>query len=454
MDAELQANSATQPRRRLFSRAGLIGDLFTVGSLATLVKLIGAVKVAVTARFFGANSELDAYLIAFLLPSLFADVFSGSISSALVPAFLRTQSEEGREAAQSLYRKVLTASTVLLGAIAILLGLIFYVIQPLLAPRAGRFELIRPLLFVLLPVLPLSAMSVTWRAVLNAHGRFWVAAAIPSITPLFSIALLFAATNHWGVYVLAMGTVGGNLVEAALLAIAVRQLGYSIAPQWNPAAITELRDVAGQYVPMVAGALVLGGSTFIDQGFATLLGTGGIAILTYGTKLTRVLLALGPAALGTAILPYLSRMAAEGNWTGIRKATRRFVLVICAVTIPVTLMLIAFSEPLVRIYLQRGLFSAEITKEVARVQQFSLIQIPIAVTLALAMGLTASLRANRLFFRVALLGLVLNAISDFVLMKYLGAAGIAASDAIAGLAMLGYLSLLLNRRLRQAARQV
>ena len=93
MDAELQANSATQPRRRLFSRAGLIGDLFTVGSLAILVKLIGAVKVAVTARFFGVNSELDAYLIAFLLPSFFADVFSGSISSALVPTFLRTQSE-------------------------------------------------------------------------------------------------------------------------------------------------------------------------------------------------------------------------------------------------------------------------------------------------------------------------------------------------------------------------
>jgi putative peptidoglycan lipid II flippase len=451
MDAELQANSVTHPRRRRFSRTGLIGDLFTVGSLATLVKLIGAVKVAVTARFFGASGELDAYLIAFLLPSFFADVFSGSISSALVPTFLRTQSEEGRESAENLYRKVLTASSSLLGAIAILLGLGSYVLQPLLAAgsHSGRIELIRPLVFVLLPVLPLSAMSVTWRAVLNAHGKFWLAAAIPAITPLLSIALLLAAAHNWGVYVLAAGTMGGNLLEAAFLAIAVRQIGYSISPQWSYAAFTELRGVAGQYVPMVAGALVLGGSTFIDQGFATLLGTGGIAILTYGTKLTRVLLALGPAALGTAILPYLSRMAAEGNWTGIRKATRRFVLVICAVTVPVTAMLIVFSEPLVRIYLERGLFSAELTKDVARVQQFSLIQIPIAVTLALAMGLTAALRANRLFFRVAVLGLALNAISDFVLMKYLGAAGIAASDAIAGLAMLGYLAVLLNRRLRR-----
>jgi putative peptidoglycan lipid II flippase len=451
MDADLQANSVTQPRRRFFYRAGLIGDLFTVGSLATLVKLIGAVKVAVTARFFGAGGDLDAYLIAFLLPSFFADVFSGSISSALVPTFLRIQSEEGRESAQSLYRKVLTATTALLAAIAILLGVGSYLLQPVLAAgsQSGRVELIRPLLFVLLPVLPLSAMSVTWRAVLNAHGKFWLAAAIPAITPLLSIALLFVATQSWGVYALAVGTMGGNLLEAVFLAISVRQIGYSIAPQWNSAAITELRGVGGQYVPMVAGALVLGGSTFIDQGFATFLGTGGIAILTYGTKLTRVLLALGPAALGTAILPYLSRMAAEGNWTGIRKATRRFVLVICAVTIPITVMLIIFSEPLVRTYLQRGLLSAELTKDVARVQQFSLIQLPIAVTLALAMGLTASLRANRLFFRVAVVGLVLNAISDFVLMKYLGAAGIAASDAVACLAMLGYLSLLLNRRLRQ-----
>jgi putative peptidoglycan lipid II flippase len=187
----------------------------------------------------------------------------------------------------------------------------------------------------------------------------------------------------------------------------------------------------------------------VDQGFATLLGTGGIAILNYGTKLTSVMLALGPAALGTAILPYFSRMAAESDWVGIRKAMRRSILVVCAVTVPVAALLIVFSEPLVRVYLQHGLFSAELTKSVARVQRFSLLQIPVAVMLALLMRLTVSLRASRLLLRVAFAGLTVNALSDFVLMKYLGAAGIAASDTIAGLATLTYLSILLMRVLRE-----
>jgi len=432
----MDAKARAETRRIPFFLGGLAGNLFTAGSFATLVKLIGAVKVAVTARYFGAGGELDAYLIAFLLPSFFADVLAGSIRSALVPALLHRP-----EAARNLCQSVLTAGTALLGGVAILLAAGAYLI-----PLPGvRSELVRPLLLVLLPVLPLSAMSTTWRSALNAHRQFWVAAAIPVITPLLSIALLIATANRWGVFVLALGTLGGNIIEASVLAVAARRIGYRVTPRWSRESVEELRDVFAQYVPMVAGALVLGGSTFIDQGFATLLGTGGIAVLTYGTKLTSVLLALGPAALGTAILPYLSRMSAEGDWVGIRQATRRFVLVIGAVTIPLTAVLIVFSEPLIRLYLQRGQFSAQITGEVARVQQFSLIHIPIAVTLALAMGLTASMRANRLFLRVALLGLVVNAVSDLVLMRYLGAAGIAASDAVAGFAMLVYLSVLLNR---------
>lgn len=451
MDAGVQASSSTPKQSGLFSRSRLAGNLLTVGSFATLVKLTGAVKVAVTAGFFGAGGELDAYLIAFLLPSFAADVFSGSISSALVPTLLRTEAENGPEAARKLCQNVFSAASALLCALAVLLVVVSYAVLPLLVKgdHGDRFELVRPLLFVLLPVLPISALSVTWRAVLNAHGKFWIAAAIPAITPLLSIALLFAAAHRYGVYVLALGTTAGNLIEVIILGIATRQIGYPISPQWNYVSTAELRNVFGQYVPTVAAALVLGGRTFLDQGFATLLGTGGIAILTYGTKLTVVLLSLGPVALGTAILPYLSRLSTERNWPGVRTAIRRCILVICAVTIPVTAILIAFSEPLVRIYLQRGPFSAEMTKNVARVQQFSLIQIPIALTLALVMGLTASIRANSLFLRVSLVGLLINAISVFVLMKYLGAAGIAAADSVAGLAMLVYLSILVSRRLRQ-----
>src|SRR4051812_32246154 len=111
-----------------FSFGGLVRNLFTVGSFATLVKLAGALKVAVTARYFGAGSELDAYLIAFLLPSFFADVFAGSISSALVPALLRVPPEGSPDTARRLCQSVLAAAVALLGAIALLVAVGSYLV--------------------------------------------------------------------------------------------------------------------------------------------------------------------------------------------------------------------------------------------------------------------------------------------------------------------------------------
>ena len=115
MNTGVQASASTP------KRSGLVGNLLTVGSFATLVKLIGAVKVAVTARFFGTSSELDAYLIAFLLPAFFVDVFSGSISSALVPTLLRTEAENGPEAGRTLCQNVFSAASALLCVLAVVL---------------------------------------------------------------------------------------------------------------------------------------------------------------------------------------------------------------------------------------------------------------------------------------------------------------------------------------------
>ena len=419
----------------------LASDVLVVGSFATLVKLAGAVKLSVTARYFGAGKELDAYLIAFLIPSFAADVLSGSIAGALIPAFLRMRKEKGNAAAVELYRSVLAGSTLLLFSVAIVLGSVC-----LAAPSFPQ-ELVRPLLLLMVPILPVTAMTLTWRAVLNADGRFAVAAGTPVVTPMLSILLLFWRGTSSGAYVLALGTTGGTLLELAILAWTMKRRGYPILPRWM-GFTTELRSLQKQYVAIVAGALILGGSTFVDQGFATLLGTGGIGILIYGTKLTSVLLAIGPTALGTVILPYLSELAANRDWDAIGSALRRFVLIIAGVTIPATLLLIAFSEPLVRLYLQHGAFSAESTSAVAHVQRFSLVQIPMAVTLALLMRLTASLHANKLLVRVALAGLITNAVGDAILMRFLGAAGIALSDSIAAAVTLLFLSraLLQNRR--------
>ena len=85
----------------------VFADLFRVGTLATAVKILGAAKVAFTASVFGASGQLDAYLIAFLIPSLFVDVLSGSMSAALVPALLRIRASGFVECYPGLWERVI-----------------------------------------------------------------------------------------------------------------------------------------------------------------------------------------------------------------------------------------------------------------------------------------------------------------------------------------------------------
>src|SRR6185437_7874310 len=101
------------PGRAVSTRVLL--QMATVGACTGLVKVAGAAKVVFTARAFGMSDGLDAYFIAFLLPSFVSDMLAGSINSALVPTFIEVQEQQGRPAAHRLYQSALGAGVVLLG---------------------------------------------------------------------------------------------------------------------------------------------------------------------------------------------------------------------------------------------------------------------------------------------------------------------------------------------------
>jgi putative peptidoglycan lipid II flippase len=108
------------------------------------------------------------------------------------------------------------------------------------------------------------------------------------------------------------------------------------------------------------------------------------------------------------------------------------------------------SEPLVRLFFQRGAFTAAETQIVATVQTCSLVQIPFAVLLGMAVKLASSLKANRLMLQTALLSIVVNVAGDIVLMRWIGVAGIALAGALVHASALLLLSMALWRQLRKA----
>lgn len=427
----------------------IVADTLLVSGLSTVVKLAGAAKVAVMARAFGAADNVDAFLIAFLVPALVTETLSGPLSAALVPGFVEARESGSKAVAELIYQGVLSRILILLLAAALVLGLSAPYLLPLLASgfAPAKLRLTHHLLLWLLPVLPLSGLSVAWRARLVADQRFLAAAVAPGMVPLTTIAAILVLGSRWGISALVAGAVGGCVLEEAILAAALLRNGCAVLPRFG-AATPALRRIFGQYLPVMAGALVLGSSVLIDQALATRLGSGSVSSLSYGTRLVAVFLSIAATGINTATLPRLSRAAAVADWPRLWGTLRSSGFLVFGAALPITLILIAGSGLLVRVFFQGHMFTAEAAALVNSVQIASFLRIPFSLLLALLSGVLASLRANQLLLFAALAGLAVNTGLDLLLMRRFGIAGISLAGSAAQFVTFLIAAVLLHRALR------
>jgi len=420
----------------------------TVGLLTAVVKLAGAAKLAVIARVFGASDALDAFLVAFLLPSFVAEVAGASFNAAFVPAYVRIREQRGLAAAREFFARAAGLLALILSAAAVLLFIFRRPLLLLVASgfTAGKLALSESMFAAMVPLAVLIGMSSLWRAVLNAGGRFALPAIAPLMTPAITIGLLAAAGARWGAHLLTAGAIGGTILELVLIAEALTRNGVSPWPslfRLGP----DLRDVIREYLPVVGGAALASGAVLVDTGMAATLGSGSVSALSYGTKLAAVILAIGPTAVSTAALPHFSMLAAGASRETVRRTLLIYAGLVAAVAVPFTAVLIWFSWPVARLFFQGGAFTEANTRLVAVVQSYSLAQVPIAMLVAALSRLISSLRANRLLLWGAGLTFALTPAFDCLLMSRLGVAGISLARTLVLLVSLFYMGLVLPKLL-------
>jgi putative peptidoglycan lipid II flippase len=417
--------SAVSADHRIFRATTILS------ALAGLVLVATTAKELVVANYFGRGDALDAYLIAYVLPSFVVNIVAASFNSAVIPTFIEVRERGGSEAAQRLFSGAMVWSLAMLGAISLLLATLAPWYLPLLGSgfTASKLLLTRKLLYFLLPLIVMSAITVNGTAVLNAGDRFALPALLPILAPLGGLTFLFAFGRLWSIYALAAGTVVGTALQAWGLALTARSHGISLRPRWyglDP----KLRQVIGQYVPMVAGALLMGTTDLVDQGMAAMLPPGSVSALGYARKIVNVLVVVGAMPLGAAALPYFSEMVAKQAWGSCRRTLRTYSGLVVLVTVPITVGLFVFAQPLVRTLFQRGAFTAHDTAVVAQTEAWLALEIPFYVLATLGVRLVSALKRNGALMAIAAWNTVLNAVLNWVLMRRYGVAGIALSTSI------------------------
>lgn len=429
----------------------IVGATLIVAVFTGAAKVVFFAKELVVAWRFGTSDLLDAFLIAYAVPSYVINLIAGSFSAALIPAYIQAREHEGHSNANNLYASVMTLGVLFL---VICTGLIVLSAPFYLRILASGFDqdklrLTLNLLYVTSPVIVFSGMTTIRGAVLNAGEKFAAPALISIVTPTMTVVFIFIGGHLLNIYSLALGLVIGQMTEAFLLGTALKRRGVMRTFGWH-GMDSNLWQVIRQLLPMLAGAFLLGSNPLVDQAFAASLPAGNVAVLGYGNKVISFPLQIAATAIGTSFLPYFSSMLAKNDWDGARRTLSRYLRLIFLFAVPATLLLVIFSEPLVRLLLQRGVFTEADTKIVAEVQALGALQIPFYLGGILIVRLISALKANHILMWGAVLSLTINFFADYLLMKIFGVAGISFSTSFVYFSSFVYLLLML----RYASRRI
>jgi putative peptidoglycan lipid II flippase len=414
-----------------------------VGALGAIAKGGVAVKELIVARAFGRSDALDAFLIAYLLPSfVVSNLVMGALASALIPVFVEIRRSEGKKATQRLFSNMLLLTTAALIAVAVLLGLLAPLYLPYLASgfSPAKLQLTREVLYLLLPFVIFNGLSLFATAILNAEERFGLPALVPLTTPVLTILFILAAPKAWGVFSLAVGLVAGSFSEALVLFRLTKARGFTLSWRWDRGDRSVGRVVA-QVMPMLGATFLSGGTGVVDQSMAAMLGSGSVAALNYANRIIAPVVILGATALSTAALPYFSQLAAGGDLAGCKHTLKRYSALTLLVTTPVTLFLIAFSRPITRLLFERGAFTSADTRLVSVVQMGYALQIPFYVCGMLFVRFLSSIKRNDVLMYGAAMNLLLDIILNLVLMRFWGVAGIALSTSLVYIFSFSYVTI-------------
>ena len=342
----------------------LLRALATVSGMTLLSRILGFARDLVIARAFGAGAMTDAFFVAFRLPNLLRRMFAeGAFSQAFVPVLGEFRAQRGEEATRHLVDRVagvLLVALVMVAALGVLgAPLLILLTAPGFSADAEKFALTVSMTRITFPYIAFMSLVALAAAILNTWSRFAVPAFTPVLLNVSFIAMaLFAAP--WfdpPVMVLAWAVLLGGVAQLAIQVPALRRIG--MLPRFTP----DFRDpgvrrILALMAPALLGVSVSQISLLINTIFASFLESGSVSWLYYADRLMEFPAGLLGAALGTILLPSLTRSHTAGDRAEFSALLDWGLRLTLLLTLPAALALAILAVPLISTLFQHGAFGA------------------------------------------------------------------------------------------------
>ena len=340
----------------------LLKALATVSSMTLVSRILGFVRDVVIARLFGAGAATDAFFVAFRIPNLLRRLFAeGAFSQAFVPILSEYRTRQGEGETRQLVDRTATLLALALlvaSAIGVVAApLIIYVSAPGFAADPGKFGLTVAMLRVTFPYILFISLVSLAGGILNTWSRFAIPALTPTLLNLAFIvgALFFAPYFHPPVMVLAWAVFVGGVLQLAFQVPALVKIGMLPRPDVS-FSDPGVRRILVLMAPAVVGVSVSQVSLLINTIFASFLENGSVSWLYYADRLMEFPTGLLGVAIGTVLLPSLSKYHSEsagGEYSKLLDWGLRLTLVLAA---PAAVALALLAAPLVTTLFHYGEF--------------------------------------------------------------------------------------------------
>ena len=412
----------------------MLGRIFTVGGYTLLSRLTGFARDVMLAAILGAGPVADAFFVALRLPNHFRAIFAeGAFNAAFVPAYAHLYNQNASSAklfADRIFTLLLAVQAALLVIAWQFMPQVIALLAPGFVDDPQRGELAIALTRITFPYLLLVTLVTLYGGMLNVMHCFATAAAAPIFLNLsMMLTLALAAFFPNAGYAAAWGVLLAGFLEFFLLAGDAGRNG--ILPKFSALKIDQdVRAFFRALGPATVGSMGTQIALFADTIIATFLAAGALSALYYADRLNQLPIGVIGIAIGTVLLPEMSRRITAGDHAGAMASQRRAFEFTLLFSIPFVAAFLTVPDVIMRAMFARGAFSkADAASAAATLAAYAIGLVPF-VLIRSAVATFYARKDTATPVKAALTGVAVNVALKIALVGSLAQVGLALATAV------------------------
>lgn len=429
----------------------LVKSTLTVASFTMLSRITGFARDMLMANLIGAGALSDAWSVAFKLPNFFRRIFAeGAFSAAFIPSFASIMTAEGRKQAVDFAGEVMSVlfvALLVLNAVFIaFMPTVTHIFAPGFTANPEKFDLTIAISRITFPYILFISLVSLLGSVLNSMGKFAAPAASPILLNLCMIAgMTWLTHTPTPVHALAISVCVAGVVQLVwLVAICIR---HDCMPGlYLPRLTPQVKAMLALMAPAVLGSSVQQLNLLIDTIIGSTLADGSVSYLYYADRVNELPIGVIGVAIGTVLLPTLSRHIKAGETQKAHHEMNRALELVLLFGIPATAALLLMAEPIIRVLYFHGKFAPEAVTACASALVAFSTGLPAYLTVKVfAPGFYAN-HDTKTPFKIALLCVGVNLFFNLTLIHHFQHVGMAMATAIASWVNVALMARILHKR--------